>query len=84
MHGCHSDNDKENNNLSNLRWDTPKGNIADLEPRIGQLNGNAKLLDSQLLEIKNAVGTLNSIATQYSISPSRVWQIKTDYKKARS
>lgn len=28
-HACHNDNNKTNNSLSNLRWDTRKGNFAD-------------------------------------------------------
>lgn len=28
-HGCHWDDDKTNNTLVNLRWDTPKGNGSD-------------------------------------------------------
>lgn len=29
MHGCHNDGDRHNNNLENLRWDTPKANAHD-------------------------------------------------------
>lgn len=31
MEACHNDGNPENNNLSNLRWDTPKANAADRE-----------------------------------------------------
>lgn len=31
MHGCHSDDNGHNNRLTNLRWDTPKGNYEDRE-----------------------------------------------------
>lgn len=30
QHGCHHDGDPTNNHLSNLRWDTPKSNTADM------------------------------------------------------
>ena len=29
MEACHEDDDRTNNRLSNLRWDTPKANAAD-------------------------------------------------------
>lgn len=29
MHGCHNDGNPLNNHVANLRWDTPKGNVAD-------------------------------------------------------
>lgn len=29
MHACHNDGDPANNRLENLRWDTPKANMAD-------------------------------------------------------
>ncbi|MFD3594264.1 NUMOD4 domain-containing protein [Nocardia sp. NPDC058640] len=28
-HACHNDGDKSNNQVSNIRWDTPSGNAAD-------------------------------------------------------
>ncbi len=52
---CHEDDDPENNNLSNLRWDTPVANASDRArngflPR-GENNGNSKLSDRQRKEI---------------------------------
>lgn len=29
MEGCHSDGDRSNNNVDNLRWDTRSGNVRD-------------------------------------------------------
>lgn len=31
--GCHRDNNRTNNRLGNLRWDTPAGNAADKKRR---------------------------------------------------
>lgn len=56
MQGCHWDRDKSNNVLSNLRWDTPKGNDSDKERHgtimHGSRNGNSKLREEQIAEVE--------------------------------
>lgn len=53
---CHNDSVKANNHYSNLRWDTPKGNIADKSvmgtENIGERNGRAKLTEADVIEIR--------------------------------
>jgi hypothetical protein len=39
--GCHNDGCKENNRLSNLRWDTRKGNFADKRKHGTQTRGSS-------------------------------------------
>ena len=41
MEGCHEDNDKTNNRLDNLRWDTRPGNHSD-KARHGTLGAKAE------------------------------------------
>ncbi|MGP3708480.1 NUMOD4 motif-containing HNH endonuclease [Gordonia paraffinivorans] len=38
-HGCHYDGDPKNNRLENLRWDSPKGNAADMRRHNRHRNG---------------------------------------------
>lgn len=56
---CHNDGDRQNNKLSNLRWDTRAGNSAD---RIthgtqvrGSKTGNARLNEAKVTVIKEAL-----------------------------
>lgn len=56
MEGCHRDCNPANNALSNLRWDTPKGNMAD-SVRLGRTvkgskNGQAKLTERKVRAIR--------------------------------
>lgn len=53
---CHHDGDKSNNNLGNLRWDTPRANCADSARQgvlcEGERHGCAKLTEAEVLEIR--------------------------------
>ncbi|XKM40301.1 HNH endonuclease [Rhizobium ruizarguesonis] len=55
-HGCHNDGDKNNNKLSNLRWDTVKANIGDQLKHgtfvRGEKNGNSILTEDLVREIR--------------------------------
>lgn len=55
MEACHRDDDRDNNRLSNLRWDTHRNNIADRGKnggnRPGELNGSAKLKEADIPDI---------------------------------
>jgi hypothetical protein len=66
MEACHYDGKRANNNLTNLRWDTPTNNQADRkkhgtniytgrppETCFGERNNSAKLKESQVLEIRS-------------------------------
>ena len=52
MIACHNDGNRLNNNLSNLRWDTPKNNYADSVKHktncFGEKNGRTKLTKNQV------------------------------------
>lgn len=57
MECCHKDDDKSNNILFNLRWDTHRNNIKEsfVNGRIahrGSKNGRAKLIEAQVVQIR--------------------------------
>lgn len=78
LQGCHNDSDKSNNTLSNLRWDTPVGNIADRRSYLGDKNPNSKLTDNQKEQIalrRKGGEALLTIANEFGISLTRVSQL---------
>jgi hypothetical protein len=76
MEGCHfPDPDPTNNNLSNLRWDTPSGNNRDKvfqgTHQLGSKNPRSKLVESDIPEIRqlSALGwSKAAIARRFSVS----------------
>ena len=76
MEGCHEDGDPTNNALTNLRWDTPKGNKADSfrhgTVAIGERHGKAKLTAEIVRAIRDefATGTVTQteLAKKYGVS----------------
>jgi predicted XRE-type DNA-binding protein len=86
-HACHfPDGDPKNNNLTNLRWDTPKGNQVDSKfhgTRVdnrGEKSGNAKLTVKKVLEIRIrlAAGDMQKeIASDFGIDQTTVSNIAT-------
>lgn len=76
--GCHNDNDKNNNHIGNLRWNTPKGNMTDRKSYEGQANPNSKISDAQKIEIRKRYltgETCREIGVDFGISGVRVSQI---------
>jgi hypothetical protein len=79
--GCvcaHNDGNPANNELSNLRWDTQKSNLADriehgTELR-GARNGRVKLTEAQVLEIRrrykrrHPVDGANKLAAEFGVT----------------
>lgn len=58
MQACHfPDRDRANNRVGNLRWDTPKNNIADMALHgtvlVGERNHKAKLTADQVREMRS-------------------------------
>jgi hypothetical protein len=78
MQGCHNDSDKSNNQLFNLRWDTPKGNVADRPKMFGENNPRSKLTDEQRMEIvrrRRTGETTVYLGREFGISSTRVSQL---------
>ena len=75
METCHADDNKTNNRLSNLRWDTPKANRSDARRNgvlaIGSKNGHAKLSEDEVREIMRrftAGERPTALAVEYGIA----------------
>ena len=80
MEACHCDGDPSNNEISNLRWDTPKGNAADKllhgTNNHGSRHGISKLTEEIVLEIYHMDAPQDDIAERFGVSQSRVSAIK--------
>ena len=76
---CHNDGDRLNNEASNLRYDTVSENMRDtvrhgtskihLCSGFGEKNGNVKLMESEVVEIKRRISfgeSLRAISNDYS------------------
>jgi hypothetical protein len=81
MLGCHRDDIKTNNTLSNLRWDTHAGNLADAianqRIRRGETSGTARLTEKQVREIRADARKQAEIAKDYGVHQSYVSHIKS-------
>lgn len=71
---CHKDDDPSNNTLSNLRWDTPKGNSRDAKRNgrlaRGEKHGKAKLTRRAVRVCKrrrDAGATWASLAEEFGV-----------------
>lgn len=80
---CHNDGDCFNNAVSNLRWDTRAGNMADAVAHgtfrvVGQDNPSAKLTEAAVLKIR-ALGksrTLADIGAEFGVSEATISLIR--------
>lgn len=83
----HGDGNKLNCRLGNLSYGTSKQNAADRDRHgttaIGERNGNSKLSDSQVAEIRNIVNkSYREIGKIYSVSPEMIsYIIRGMYRK---
>jgi hypothetical protein len=76
----HEDGDKLNNSASNLKWVTPQQNaihayaIGLRRPTAGSINGQARLTERQVRQIRKLKGTITqaAIARQYGVSAGYV------------
>jgi hypothetical protein len=82
LEGCHKDDNKSNNSVTNLRWDTHVNNCADRR-RNGNHIGSRKLTDEQVLKIREMCIIYNMqqkyVAKLFDITPGLVYQI-VNYK----
>jgi len=80
MECCHNDGNQANNNLENLRWDTPKNNHADKlkhgTSNTGERCNWAKLTKEQVIAIRQDTRTQKEIAAEYGVQQSQISRIK--------
>ena len=79
--GRHRDNNKKNNSLENLQWGTQSDNLYDrighgTAPR-GERHWNAKLIESQVIEIRLAKGSFSAkfLAEKYKLNIQTIYKI---------
>jgi hypothetical protein len=89
MEACHWDGNKQNNALWNLRWDTSKANAADsirlgrVKNQVGSNNGNAKLDEATVREIKRFLAegrSYRETIDRFGVTQNMVNQIKNGYR----
>lgn len=83
---CHKDGHRTNNRADNLYWGTPQQNEADKlrhgTHARGERNGNAKLTDEQVEQIRRSTKYQKDIAKEFGISQVWVSYIRTGkYRK---
>src|SRR5713226_9670644 len=82
MLACHKNDDKFNNKLSNLYWGSTKQNHTDAinnnQTYIGVKNGNSKLTEIQVKEIKNGYQFkirghgYTALSKKYNVNPQTI------------
>lgn len=83
MDVCHNDGDRSNNLLSNLRYDTRRGNLLDMNAHgtssKGEHHVNARLTYQNAIEIRSMLEsgeTMASLSVKYHVSESVIFRIK--------
>lgn len=81
MEGCHNDGNSQNNNISNLRWDTHSNNILDRvkhgTSNRGERCGTAKLTLEQVNAIRIDTRLQKEIAKEYGVQQNTISRIKS-------
>lgn len=78
MQGCHSDDDRENNRLSNLHWGTPKANVAEAfrnkkrRPARGVDHVWARLTDRSVRAMRLSATPARELARRLGVSRATV------------
>ena len=82
MMACHNDGSRENNQLPNLRWDTPKNNTADRKKHgtycFGEDNPNCKVTNEQrakIAEMKSSGSGCTEIGRRLGLPRTTVWGV---------
>ena len=80
MECCHNDGDRQNNSITNLRWDTRQENIKDRSKHgktpFGENHSKAKFTEVEILEIKHAYlhdrATITELGKKYHVTPQYI------------
>lgn len=80
MFACHNDGNPSHNDVSNLRWDTPKNNQADRithgTRKVGSEWCRSKLNEDQVIQIRSSAEPHTVIARRMGVSPSAILLIR--------
>ena len=86
MEVCHADGNRDNNNLSNLRYGTRSENARDRivhgrgpdgKKTRGEKNGVAKLTEADVRRIRSMSGSLKEIAAKFGVHFGTIHCIKS-------
>ncbi len=72
MWACHNDGDKNNNSLSNLRWDTRSNNERDKLK-----HGKLQLTAEQVREVRSSTERVGVIAKRLGVGTSIISRIRS-------
>ncbi len=88
---CHSDGDRRNDKLENLRWGTPSENAADRKKHgtqcAGENHGSAKLTDaqvSQIRELRRDGSSPTELAARFNVTQSYISNLCANRKRKDS
>lgn len=81
-HVLHSDGNKNNNAVNNLRWGTPADNHADTERHGRRLKGeahpHAKLTEIAVRNIRNSSIDASKLANAHGVSREHIWAVRAN------
>lgn len=81
MQACHNNGIPDDNRLENLRWDTPKANVADRKAhgtyQYGSKNHHAKLTPEQVIDIYTSSERSIDLANKYGVKDCTIANIKS-------
>jgi hypothetical protein len=83
MEACHENGNREDNRLTNLRWDTRRANHADRVRHgrsVGETHGNAKLTVDAVRQLRrryDAGESLPKLAAEFGINRGNAWGVVT-------